>query len=71
MIGLTGRIHAAVLKRRLAERPEGGALFAKLNKGDVVIAPKLDRLFRSALDALTVVSPVKPRAYAWSASERE
>jgi hypothetical protein len=33
----------------------GGALFAKLAKGDVVIAPKLDRLFRSALDALTVV----------------
>jgi DNA invertase Pin-like site-specific DNA recombinase len=31
------------------ERPKGGPLFAKLRKGDVVIAPKLDRLFRSAL----------------------
>ena len=30
----------------VAERPKGGALFAKLAKGDVVIAPKLDRLFR-------------------------
>jgi DNA invertase Pin-like site-specific DNA recombinase len=38
----------------VAERPKGGALFAALRKGDVVIAPKLDRLFRSALDALTV-----------------
>ena len=34
------------------ERPKGGPLFAKLRKGDVVVAPKLDRLFRSALDAL-------------------
>jgi hypothetical protein len=33
------------------ERPAGGPLFARLMKGDVVIAPKLDRLFRSALDA--------------------
>src|ERR1700734_939394 len=38
----------------VADRPKGGALFAKLAKGDVVIAPKLDRLFRSALDALLV-----------------
>ena len=36
----------------VAERPAAGPLFAKLTKGDVVIAPKLDRLFRSALDAL-------------------
>jgi putative DNA-invertase from lambdoid prophage Rac len=32
----------------VAERPAGAALFAKLVKGDMVIAPKLDRLFRSA-----------------------
>ena len=37
----------------VTERPAGGKLFAKLKKGDVVIAPKLDRLFRSALGALT------------------
>jgi putative DNA-invertase from lambdoid prophage Rac len=45
----------------VSERPKGGALFAKLAKGDVVIAPKLDRLFRSALDALTVVDDLRKR----------
>src|SRR3984957_6096050 len=45
----------------VAERPAAGPLFAKLMKGDVVIAPKLDRLFRSALDALKVVEDLKKR----------
>ena len=45
----------------VAERLKGGALFAKLAKGDVVIAPKLDRLFHSALDALTVVEDLRKR----------
>jgi putative DNA-invertase from lambdoid prophage Rac len=45
----------------VSERPKGGGLFAKLAKGDVVIAPKLDRLFRSALDALTVVDDLRKR----------
>jgi putative DNA-invertase from lambdoid prophage Rac len=45
----------------VSERPKGGELFAKLAKGDVVIAPKLDRLFRSALDALTVVEDLRQR----------
>ncbi len=45
----------------VAERPKGGALFAKLVKGDVVIAPNLDRPFRSALDALTVVEDLRKR----------
>ena len=45
----------------IAERPVGGRLFAKLKKGDIVIAPKLDRLFRSALDALQVVEDLKKR----------
>src|SRR5580765_5812904 len=39
----------------LAERPEGTALLAALRPGDVVITPKLDRMFRSALDALDVL----------------
>jgi DNA invertase Pin-like site-specific DNA recombinase len=43
------------------QRPKGGPLFAKLRKGDVVIAPKLDRLFRSALDALQVVEDLRKR----------
>src|SRR6202046_554231 len=43
------------------QRPKGGPLFARLGKGDVVIAPKLDRLFRSALDALQVVEDLRKR----------
>lgn len=43
------------------DRPAGGALFAKLQSGDIVIAAKLDRLFRSALDALRVVEDLKAR----------
>lgn len=43
------------------ERPAAGAMFAKLRTGDIVIAPKLDRLFRSALDALKVVEDLKAR----------
>jgi DNA invertase Pin-like site-specific DNA recombinase len=36
----------------IGERPEGARLLATLNAGDVVITPKLDRMFRSALNAL-------------------
>ena len=43
------------------ERPVGGPLLAKLERGDIVIAPKLDRLFRSALDALKVVDSLRTR----------
>jgi DNA invertase Pin-like site-specific DNA recombinase len=45
----------------VAERPAAGPLFAKLAKGDVIIAPKLDRLFRSALDALQTVQTLRER----------
>jgi putative DNA-invertase from lambdoid prophage Rac len=48
----------------VAERPAAGLLFARLGRGDVVIAPKLDRLFRSALDALQVVEDLKKRGIA-------
>lgn len=48
----------------VTERPEGKVLFASLSKGDVVLAPKLDRLFRSALDALTVVEDLRKRGVA-------
>jgi putative DNA-invertase from lambdoid prophage Rac len=43
------------------DRPVGGPLLAKLERGDIVIAAKLDRLFRSALDALKVVEDLKGR----------
>jgi putative DNA-invertase from lambdoid prophage Rac len=39
----------------LGERPAGRELMAALEPGDAVIAAKLDRAFRSALDALQVV----------------
>jgi putative DNA-invertase from lambdoid prophage Rac len=38
----------------IGQRPEGAKLLSSLQAGDVVIAAKLDRLFRSALDALEV-----------------
>ena len=43
----------------LGERPEGAALLAVLQPGDTVITPKLDRMFRSALDALDVLGKLK------------
>ena len=45
----------------LGERPEGAALLAALRPGDTVITPKLDRMFRSALDALGVLGRLKER----------
>jgi DNA invertase Pin-like site-specific DNA recombinase len=46
----------------LSERPEGARLLAVLQDGDTVIAPKLDRMFRSASDALAVGDDLKRRA---------
>jgi putative DNA-invertase from lambdoid prophage Rac len=43
----------------LGDRSEGKALLAGLSPGDVVITPKLDRMFRSALDALDVLAKLK------------
>jgi putative DNA-invertase from lambdoid prophage Rac len=43
----------------LGDRPEGAALLTALQPGDVVITPKLDRMFRSALDALDVLAKLK------------
>ncbi|MDX8496907.1 recombinase family protein [Mesorhizobium sp. VK4C] len=45
----------------VSDRPAGAALFTKLKAGDVVIAAKLDRLFRSALDALQVVDDLRTK----------
>jgi len=45
----------------VGERPEGARLLAVLKVGDVVITPKLDRMFRSALDALDVLGRLKDR----------
>jgi len=43
----------------LGERPEGSALLAALKPGDIVITPKLDRMFRSASDALANLDRMK------------
>ena len=43
----------------LADRPEGARLIAALRKGDMVITPKLDRMFRSASDALGTLEVLK------------
>lgn len=45
----------------LAERPEGRKLLDTLQPGDVLCASKLDRIFRSALDALQMVEQFKLR----------
>jgi putative DNA-invertase from lambdoid prophage Rac len=45
----------------LSDRPEGAALLAVLQPGDVVITAKLDRMFRSALDALEVLGQLQKR----------
>jgi DNA invertase Pin-like site-specific DNA recombinase len=48
----------------LGERPEGARLLAALKAEDVVITPKLDRMFRSALNALDVLGQLKERGVA-------
>jgi DNA invertase Pin-like site-specific DNA recombinase len=45
----------------LVHRPQGKSLLATLQAGDVVITAKLDRMFRSALDALAVLADLKER----------
>lgn len=45
----------------LSERAEGTALLTILKPGDVLITPKLDRMFRSFLDALDVHAKLKAR----------
>jgi putative DNA-invertase from lambdoid prophage Rac len=43
----------------LADRPEGARLLASVLKGDAIVTPKLDRMFRSASDALGTLEAVK------------
>jgi putative DNA-invertase from lambdoid prophage Rac len=43
----------------LGDRPEGAKLLEVLKPGDSVITPKLDRMFRSASDALNVCDHLK------------
>jgi putative DNA-invertase from lambdoid prophage Rac len=45
----------------LNRRPQGGRLLAMLRPGDTMIALRLDRCFRSAVDALNVIEGFKRR----------
>ena len=45
----------------LSDRPAGQELLAALQPGDVIVCAKLDRMFRSALDALTMVKAFKEK----------
>jgi putative DNA-invertase from lambdoid prophage Rac len=45
----------------LGERPKGSRLLSELKASDVMITPKLDRKFRSALNALDVLGQLKKR----------
>jgi putative DNA-invertase from lambdoid prophage Rac len=47
--------------RPLDDRPAGAELLAVLKPGDVVVTARLDRMFRSALDALDVLGRLKER----------
>src|SRR3954470_9538495 len=47
--------------RPIGERPEGAKMLYKVRPRDVIITPKLDRMFRSALDALDVLARLKDR----------
>lgn len=45
----------------LQDRPQGAELLKVLAPGDVVVTPKLDRMFRSALNALSVLKDIQAR----------
>lgn len=44
-----------------AKRPEGSALFKRVEAGDTIIATKLDRMFRNSLDALNTLDALRER----------
>jgi DNA invertase Pin-like site-specific DNA recombinase len=45
----------------LAKRPEGSRLLKVVRPGDVIVAAKLDRMFRNALDALQTMGSFRDR----------
>jgi DNA invertase Pin-like site-specific DNA recombinase len=47
--------------KSFARRSRGGALYKVVQAGDIIIATKLDRMFRSAKDALEVVEQFQKR----------
>ena len=45
----------------LQDRPQGSKLLKAVDAGDVIVTPKLDRMFRSALNALDVLKQLQAR----------
>lgn len=43
----------------MADRPAGGELLGLVRRGDLIISAKLDRMFRSARDALNILGDLK------------
>jgi putative DNA-invertase from lambdoid prophage Rac len=48
----------------LANRPQGLRLLAEVESGDVIVVTKLDRMFRSASDALATLDALKAKGVA-------
>jgi DNA invertase Pin-like site-specific DNA recombinase len=46
----------------IAQRPQGAALLAAMQPGDIVVVTKLNRAFRSARDALTTLEYLRSRS---------
>jgi DNA invertase Pin-like site-specific DNA recombinase len=44
---------------KLADRPEGARLLARLQPGDVIVTPRMDRMFRSSTDALVTLEELR------------
>lgn len=49
---------------KLAERPEGARLLARLQPSDVVVTPRMDRMFRSSTDALVTLDELRKQRVA-------
>jgi DNA invertase Pin-like site-specific DNA recombinase len=47
--------------RPFAQRPAGGQLYARLRRGDIIIAARLDRCLRSAAAALELIGELRAR----------
>jgi DNA invertase Pin-like site-specific DNA recombinase len=45
----------------VSKRPEGSTLLARVKAGDIIIAAKMDRMFRDASDALNTLKALKER----------
>jgi DNA invertase Pin-like site-specific DNA recombinase len=46
----------------LADRPEGARLLATVQPGDIILTPRMDRMFRSSTDALVTLDALKKRS---------